>query len=137
MSHRIRIAGGMNQLQPEPINLRTGIIASSRLRQFCQLSPARQFPACPPRVARGQAGLLEDKLCPNPKQNRKFTMNAEEKISWLNDHAGWRRWRAGDAVRCRLCGHVFKAEQTASDIVGEPTCPHCISSTVSNFENVK
>ncbi len=42
----------MNQLQPEPINLRTGIIASSRLRQFCQLSPARQFPACP-RAERG------------------------------------------------------------------------------------
>ena len=35
----------MNQLQPEPINLRTGAIGSSRLRQFCQLSLKRQFPA--------------------------------------------------------------------------------------------
>ena len=64
-------------------------------------------------------------------------MNAEEKISWLNAHVGWRKWRAGDAVRCRLCGHVFKAEQTTSDIFGEPTCPHCLSSMAADFEKVK
>jgi hypothetical protein len=42
----------MNQLQPEPINLRHGDVAPSRLRQYCQLSHFRQFPACP-RAERG------------------------------------------------------------------------------------
>ena len=83
------------------------------------------------------AGLLEDKLCPKPKLNRKFTMNAEEKISWLNEHARPRKWKVGEHVRCRGCGGVFKAEQTAADFVGEPTCPHCIASTVADFEKVK
>jgi hypothetical protein len=55
----------MNQLQPEPINLRTGAIDLSRLRQFCQLSPMRQFPACQRRAAARQAGLLEDEFCLN------------------------------------------------------------------------
>ena len=62
-------------------------------------------------------------------------MKAEEKISWLNEHDA-RRWRMGDAVRCRLCGGVFKAERTAQDFVGEPTCPHCIASTTDDFEKV-
>ena len=62
-------------------------------------------------------------------------MNAEEKISWLNEHDA-RRWRMGDDVRCRLCGGVFKAERTAQDFVGEPTCPHCIASTTDDFEKV-
>jgi rubredoxin len=64
-------------------------------------------------------------------------MNAEEKISWLNQHTGWRKWRGGDSVRCRLCGWVFKAEHTISDDVGAPTCPHCIASTAADFEKVK
>ena len=64
-------------------------------------------------------------------------MNAEEKISWLNQHTGWRKWRFGDDVRCRLCGCVFKAERTAMDTVGDPTCPHCISATVADFVKVK
>ena len=64
-------------------------------------------------------------------------MNAEEKLSWLNQHTGWRKWRLGDEARCQQCGGKFKAEQTAADFVGEPTCPHCISSTVSDFEKVK
>jgi len=42
----------MNQLQPEPINLRTGAIDLSRLRQFCQLSlSGSSLPA--PRAERG------------------------------------------------------------------------------------
>ena len=81
--------------------------------------------------------MLEDKLCPNAEQERKFTMNAEEKISWLNAHAGWRKWCVGDVARCRLCGHGFKAEKAAVDFAGEPTCPFCISSTVADFEKVK
>ncbi len=64
-------------------------------------------------------------------------MNAEEKISWLNEHTGWRKWCLGDDVRCRHCGMVFKAERTLMDIVGEPTCPHCIASTAADFEKVK
>ena len=55
-AHRIRIAGGMNQLQPEPIKLRTGIIASSRLRQFCQLSPGKAVPALPMPARSGRHG---------------------------------------------------------------------------------
>ena len=39
-------------IQPGKVKLRTGIIDSSRLRQNCQLSPFRQFPACP-RAKRG------------------------------------------------------------------------------------
>lgn len=61
-------------------------------------------------------------------------MNAAEKVSWLNAHARPRKWRVGENVRCRLCGAVFKAEQTAQDIVGEPTCSHCIASTAADFE---
>jgi formylmethanofuran dehydrogenase subunit E len=63
-------------------------------------------------------------------------MNAEEKVSWLNAHARPRKWRVGEDVRCRLCGAVFKAERTAMDMVGEPTCPHCITSTTADFEKV-
>lgn len=63
-------------------------------------------------------------------------MNAEEKVSWLNGHAWPRHWRVGEDVRCRLCAGVFKAEQTAMDLVGEPTCPDCIASTVADFEKV-
>ena len=64
-------------------------------------------------------------------------MNAEEKVAWLNAHAGWRKWHVGDDVRWWLCGHVFKAEAVASDFVGDPTCPHCIGSTADDFEKVK
>jgi predicted RNA-binding Zn-ribbon protein involved in translation (DUF1610 family) len=64
-------------------------------------------------------------------------MNAEEKISWLNQHTGWRKWHLGEMVRCQSCGGEFKAEETAMDFVGVPTCPHCISSTVADFEKVK
>lgn len=64
-------------------------------------------------------------------------MNAEEKVSWLNEHAPRREWAVGDDVRCRLCGGVFKAEQTKMDFVGEPTCPHCIASTAEDFVKVK
>jgi hypothetical protein len=78
--------------------------------------------------------LLEDELCPDTEAKRDFTMTAEEKISWLNAHTGWRKWRLGDEVRCRLCGGEFKAKRTAMDFAGEPTCPHCISSTVADFE---
>jgi hypothetical protein len=63
-------------------------------------------------------------------------MNVEEKISWLNEHARPRRWKVGESVRCRLCGAEFQAERTAMDIVGEPTCPFCIASTVADFEKV-
>jgi len=63
-------------------------------------------------------------------------MNAEEKVSWLNQHAPRRQWAVGDDVRCRCCGGVFKAERTASDFVGEPTCPHCIGSTPADFEKL-
>jgi len=63
-------------------------------------------------------------------------MNAEEKISWLNEHDTRRKWRVGDDARCRLCGTVFKAERAAKDFVGEPTCPHCIGSTPADFEKI-
>jgi len=63
----------------------------------------------------------------------KFKMNAEEKVSWLNAHARPRKWKVGEDVRCRGCGAVFTAERTAMDFVGEPTCPHCIVSTVADF----
>jgi hypothetical protein len=52
----------MNQLQPEPINLRTGIIDSSRLRQFCQLSPGKAVPAMPPPAAQRRVGVGRDCL---------------------------------------------------------------------------
>ena len=81
--------------------------------------------------------MLEDLLCPDAARKRNFTMNAEEKIGWLNAHGGRRKWRAGDLVRCRLCGGTFKAESVAMDLVDEPTCPHCISSTTADFEPVK
>jgi hypothetical protein len=63
-------------------------------------------------------------------------MNAEEKISWLNQHTGWRKWRSGDDVRCQSCGGEFKAEATAMDFAGDPTCPHCIAGTAADFEKV-
>jgi len=63
-------------------------------------------------------------------------MNAEEKVSWLNERARPRRWKVGEDVRCCGCGAVFKAERTAMDFVGEPTCPHCITSTAADFEKV-
>ena len=63
-------------------------------------------------------------------------MNAHEKVSWLNGHDPLRKWEVGEDVRCRGCGGVFKAERTAQDYVGEPTCPHCIASTTANFEKV-
>lgn len=64
-------------------------------------------------------------------------MNAEEKISWLNEHARTRKWKVGENVRCGLCGQVFPAERTGVDLAGEPTCPQCIASTVADFEKVK
>jgi len=63
-------------------------------------------------------------------------MNAEEKVSWLNEHAWPRKWRVGEDLRCHGCGGVFKAERTISDYVGDPTCPHCIASTHADFEKV-
>jgi len=63
-------------------------------------------------------------------------MNAEEKISWLNEHARPRKWKVGDDVLCRCCGGGFKAEKVVMDFVGEPTCPHCIASTPDDFEQV-
>ena len=63
-------------------------------------------------------------------------MNAEEKVSWLNEHARPRRWKVGEDVRCRLCGGVFKVETTVMDFLWEPTCPHCIASTTADFEKV-
>jgi rubredoxin len=81
--------------------------------------------------------LLEDFLCLDGIEVNEFTMmNAEEKVSWLNAHDPRQRWLVGDVVRCRLCGFVFKAERTAADFVGEPTCPHCIGSTTTHFEKV-
>jgi formylmethanofuran dehydrogenase subunit E len=62
--------------------------------------------------------------------------NAEEKVSWLNEHDPRRKWAVGDDVRCRGCGAVFKAEKVVTDFVGEPTCPHCIGSTPADFEKV-
>ena len=42
------------------------VIASPRLRQSCQLSPGKRFPAgAPARSAGAPAGLLEDELCPD------------------------------------------------------------------------
>lgn len=52
----------MNQLQPEPIKLRTGIIDSSRLRQFCQLSPGKAVPVLPPPAAQRRVGVGRDCL---------------------------------------------------------------------------
>jgi hypothetical protein len=52
----------MNQLQPEPINLRTGIGDSSRLRQICQLSPGKVVPALPPPAAQRRVGVGQDCL---------------------------------------------------------------------------
>jgi hypothetical protein len=65
-----------------------------------------------------------------------INMNAEQKVSWLNEYGSLRKWTVGDDVRCRGCGGVFKAERAASDSVGEPTCPHCIGSTPAEFEKV-
>ena len=79
---------------------------------------------------------LEDLLCLDGIEANEFTMNSEEKVSWLNAHAGPRKWKVGEDVRCRLCGALFKAERTAIDFVGEPTCPHCIGSTAGDFEKV-
>ena len=126
----------MNQLQPEPINLRTGMIASSRLRQFCQLSPTKAVPRhAPARSAGAWRDCLKINYALMPGRNE-ITMNAEEKVSWLNEHARPRKWKVGEAVRCRCCGAVFKAERTAMDFVGDPTCPHCIASTPADFEKV-
>jgi hypothetical protein len=63
-------------------------------------------------------------------------MIAEEKVSWLNEHDPRGKWAVGDDVQCRCCGGVFKAERTASDFVGEPTCPICITSTPADFVKV-
>jgi hypothetical protein len=63
-------------------------------------------------------------------------MDAEEKVSWLNQHAPRRQWAVGDDVRCRCCDGVFKAERIAIDYVGEPTCPICIGSTPAHFVKV-
>ena len=63
-------------------------------------------------------------------------MNAEEKVSWLNQHDPYRQWTVGDDVRCRCCDGVFKVERAASDFVGEPTCPHCIGSTPADFVKI-
>jgi hypothetical protein len=79
--------------------------------------------------------LLEDKFCPDGFEANE-TMNSEEKVSWLNEHAPRRQWTVGDVVLCQLCGGVFQAERTASDSVGEPTCPHCIASTAADFEKL-
>ncbi len=63
-------------------------------------------------------------------------MNTEEKVSWLNEHDAVRRWSVGEDVLCLLCNGVFKAEDVASDFVGDPTCPLCISSTALDFAEV-
>ena len=63
-------------------------------------------------------------------------MNAEEKVSWLNEHNPLRKWKVGENVRCRGCNGVFKAERTASDYVSEPTCPFCIGGIPADFEKV-
>jgi hypothetical protein len=83
----------------------------------------------------GRAGLLEDKLCPDAVTERTNTMNAEEKVSWLNEHEPRRKWAVGDDVRCRNCDGGFKAEKVVMDFVGDPTCPFCISSTTADFVN--
>ena len=50
----------MNQLQTEPIKLRTGAIDSSRLRQYCQLSPSKVVPSLlPARRAGGRRDCLK------------------------------------------------------------------------------
>jgi hypothetical protein len=64
-------------------------------------------------------------------------MNAEEKVSWLNEHDRLQKWKVGEDVRCRGCGGVFKAERTASNYVGDPTCPYCIGSTPADFEKFR
>ena len=69
-------------------------------------------------------------------ERNEIKMNAEEKVSWLNEHDPRRKWAVGDDVRCRGCGAVFKVERTAMDYVGDPTCPHCIGSTPADFEKV-
>jgi formylmethanofuran dehydrogenase subunit E len=69
-------------------------------------------------------------------ERNEINLNAEQKVSWLNEHDPLRKWSVGDDVRCRGCGGVFKAERTAMDNVGEPTCPHCIGSTPADFEKV-
>jgi hypothetical protein len=63
-------------------------------------------------------------------------MNGEEKVSWLNEYTPLRKWSVGDDVMCRLCGGVFKAENTVIDFVGDPTCPFCIASTPADFVKV-
>src|SRR5471030_235680 len=81
----------MNQLQPEPIKLRTGAIASSRLRQYCQLSPSKAVPSLPPREARGRAGLLEDEFCPdeiNGNQNALESGEVRREATPLGGGAG-------------------------------------------------
>ena len=63
-------------------------------------------------------------------------MNAEEKVCWLNEYDPLHKWMAGDDVRCRGCGGVFKVERTAIDCAGEPTCPFCIGSTTGDFVKI-
>lgn len=63
-------------------------------------------------------------------------MNVEEKISWLNENDPLRQWSVGADVFCLHCDGVFKAEDVASDFVGDPTCPVCIGSTPLDFAEI-
>lgn len=60
-------------------------------------------------------------------------MNAEERISWLNQRDPCHIWRIGQQVHCLHCEGVFKAEDVATDSEGDPTCPHCLDSTPIDF----
>src|ERR1019366_2451043 len=73
----------MNKLQTEPIKLRTGIIASSRLRQFCQLSPGKVVPALPMPAAQRRAWVGQDCLKINSAQMQNRLTNEFMAKCWL------------------------------------------------------
>ena len=70
------------------------------------------------------------------QRGKGLNMNAEERVSWLNENDRLRRWSVGEDVFCLHCHGVFKAEDVACDYVGDPTCPLCISSTPLDFAKI-
>ena len=56
---------------------------------------------------------------------RDGTMNAHERVEWLNERDPLHEWRVGQDVFCLHCDGVFKAEAVGEDTDGLPECPNC------------